>query len=490
MINKANKEGYGHMMDKNDYKADTENGKLNRSLSTRQIQMLAIGGVIGVGLFYGSATAVKLAGPGVLISFILCGILAIIVMRSLGEMTVENPVAGSFSHYAGEYLGSRIGFLTAGMWWFYWVATVMSELAAIGKLIQYWYPAFPVWLPGLIALVLFTLSNLLAVRIFGEIEYWFAVLKVFAIAVFMVFGFLIIMTGVFNGGNPVGLTNLWVNGGFLPHGWLGVLATISLVVQVYSGIETLAVEAGESNNPASTMKKAFRSVSYRVFLFYVGSILIMLSAFPWTYVLESNVSPYVLLFAKIGIPFAAGLVNLIIILSAFSSCNTGIYGGSRMLYGMAEKGLYDQKFTRLNRNSVPHVAVWATAIMISFGVLITYLAPDNVYIWITSASAFASLWTWGTILVSELVFRHKANKANRPLQYRIPFWPVLPIIGLVMVLIAFIAIATSPLTKISVFGGISWLVLLIIYYEVKVKRRMKGMNWIAEEKDSSQVDIL
>lgn len=465
------------MVEKESQIQATESHGLNRSLSNRQIQMLAIGGVIGVGLFYGSTTAVKLAGPGVLITFILCGVLAAIVMRALGEMTVENPVAGSFSHYAGDLLGVRMGFLTAGMWWFYWIATVMSELAAIGSLVQYWFPTFPAWIPGLIGLILFTLSNMLAVRIFGEVEYWFAVLKIFAIVVFMIFGGLIILTGVFNDGYAVGLTNLWVNGGFLPHGWPGVFATISLIVQVYSGIETLGVEAGESHDPAQTMRKAFRSVTIRISFFYIGSILIALSAFSWTYILESNVSPYVLMFTKIGIPVAAGLVNLIIILSALSSCNTGVYGGSRMLYGMACKGLYSPKFTKLNRNQVPHIAVWMTAAMISIGVVITYLAPENVYVWITSASAFASLWTWGTILVSELVFRHRANKEKKILQFGMPLWPVLPIIGMLMLVIAFLAIATSPLTRISVFGGIGWLVILLVYYQIKVKHRINANDW-------------
>ncbi|WP_230459036.1 amino acid permease [Terrilactibacillus tamarindi] len=447
--------------------------ELERSLSKRHIQMLALGGVIGVGLFYGSATAVKLAGPGVLISFVFCGILAAIVMRCLGEMTMENPISGSFSHFAGEYMGDRMGFLTSGMWWFYWVATVMSELAAIGKLVQYWYPAFPAWIPGLIALVLFTLSNLLSVKIFGELEYWFAILKVMAITVFMAFGALIILTGLFNHGQAVGLTNLWSNGGFLPNGILGVFATISLVVQVYSGIETLAVEAGESHNPRVTLKKSFQTVALRISLFYIGSILIMLCAFPWTYILEKSASPYVLMFTKIGIPFAAGLVNLIIILSAFSSSNTGVYGGSRMLFGMAKKGYYPNNFTKLNRNDVPHVAVWVTAAIISIGVFITYLAPDNVYVWITSASAFASLWTWGVILISELLFRRKANQQNKVLHYPIQFWPTVPIIGLLILITALIAIITSPLTRISVFGGIGWLVILLVYYQVKLKGRIQ-----------------
>ncbi|UOF89836.1 amino acid permease [Fodinisporobacter ferrooxydans] len=463
----------------NDVENSNKNGGdgLHRSLSNRQIQMLAIGGVIGVGLFYGAATSVKLAGPGVLLVFVICGILAALVMRALGEMTVENPIAGSFSHYAGELLGTQMGFLTSGMWWFYWVATVMSELAAIGSLLQYWFPSFPAWIPGLIALILFTFSNMFAVKIFGEVEYWFAFLKVTAVIVFMIFGGLIILTGIFNNGHAVGLTNLWTNGGFLPHGWLGAFAAFSLVVQAYSGIETLAVEAGESQNPASTMRRAFRSVTIRISIFYIGSILIMLSAFPWNYLIEKGVSPYVLLFSKIGIPVAAGLVNLIIILSALSSCNTGVYGGSRMLYGMASKGLYNPIFTKLNKNHVPHIAVWATAAMISIGIFITYLAPGSVYVWITSASAFASLWTWGIILVSEIVHRKRANRRNQTLKYPMPLWPTLPIFGLILLMGAFVAILTSPLTKISVYGGIIWLAVLVAYYNSKVKKSLSISDW-------------
>ncbi|MES0857610.1 amino acid permease [Geobacillus sp. G4] len=454
----------------------SESEGLQRTLTNRQIQMLAIGGVIGVGLFYGSFTAVKIAGPGVLAAFIITGILATIVMRSLGEMTVEKPVAGSFSHYASEFLGHQIGFLTSGMWWFYWVATVMSELAAIGKLVQYWFPSFPAWIPGLIALILFMLSNFLAVKVFGEIEYWFAVLKITAVVIFMAFGLLIILTGIFNDGEVVGITNLWVHGGFLPNGWLGVLAVISLVVQVYSGIETLAVEAGETHNPIESMKKAFRSVTMRILVLYIGSIFIMLCVFPWNDLVKASASPFVLLFSKIGIPVAAGLVNLIIILSALSSCNTGIYGGSRMLYSMAHKKFYSQKFTKLNRFHVPHIAVLATCLMISLGTLVTYLAPDNVYVWITSASAFASLFTWGIILICELVFRRQCNKENKSLHFPVPFWPVVPIIGLALLIIAVIAIATSPLTRVSVYSGVIWLVMLMLYYNLKVKKDI-GPEW-------------
>lgn len=446
----------------NSHRASTQ-GELKRSLSSRQLQMLAIGGVIGVGLFYGASLSVKMAGPGVLIGFLACGLAAAIVMRALGEMTVAKPVSGSFSEYAGQYLGKKVGFVTGGMWWFYWVATVMSELAAIGKLIQFWFPAFPAWVPGLIALLLFTASNLFAVKVFGELEYWFAILKVLAIAVFMVFGLLIMLTGVFNAGHPVGLSNLWKDGGFLPHGWLGVVASISLVIQAYSGIETLAVEAGESKDPGRNMPKAFRRVSLRILILYIGSIFVMLCAFPWTYLIHHPGSPYVVMFQRAGIPIAAGLVNLLIILSGLSSCNTGLYGGSRMIYSMAQEKKRHSALINLNKNHIPHIAVWLTSAAISIGILITYLAPNNVYIWITSASAFASLWTWGIILVSELVWRGKVNQTGLRPQFAMPWWPLLPIFGLLLLILSFIAMVVSPYTRISVLSGIVWLILLWVY---------------------------
>ncbi|TCP31551.1 AAT family amino acid transporter [Scopulibacillus darangshiensis] len=442
---------------------------LSRSLKNRHIQFLALGGVIGVGLFYGASQAVKVAGPAVIIAYILAGVVVAIVMRALGEMTVEKPVAGSFSRYAGDLLGPRMGFLTGGMWWFFWVATVMSELAAIGKLIQFWFPGFPAWIPGLIALVLFTVSNLLVVKIFGELEFVFAILKVLAILAFMVFGALIILTGIFSDGKVVGLTNLWANeGGFLPYGWMGIVMAVSLVIQAYSGIETLAVEAGESDNPISSMPKAFRSVTYRISFFYVGSILIMLCAYPWTNLAHETGSPYVLLFTQIGVPAAATIINILIIFSGLSSCNTGVYGGSRILFSMANDKMMPAGITKLNKNKVPYISIFSTSIAISIGTIITYFSPDYVYIWITSASAFASIFTWIVIIVLELIFRQKISKQNQTLHYPMPLWPGLPILGLIMLVLALGCILYSPLTRLSVLSGVIWLLILIIYYQLAI----------------------
>ncbi|MED4204876.1 amino acid permease [Neobacillus mesonae] len=453
-------------------KADQNNhSKLDRSLKDRHIQFLALGGVIGVGLFYGASEAVRLAGPGIIIAYIIAGVIVAIVMRSLGEMTVEKPIAGSFSSYAHDLLGPRMGFITGGMWWFFWVATVMSELAAIGKLIQFWYPNFPAWIPGLVALGLFTLCNLLVVRVFGEIEFVFAILKVMTIIGFMIFGALMILTGVFNDGKVVGLTNLWAHGGFLPFGWVGVISVISLVIQGYSGIETLAVEAGESQDPAKSLPKAFRTVTFRISFFYIGSILIMLAAYPWSELLNAGESPYILIFMKAGIPLVATIMNLLIIFSALSSCNTGVYGASRILYSMAEDKNMPAPLTKINRNKIPYMATYATAGAMSIGTIITYLSPDYVYIWITSASAFASLFTWIVILILEILFRSKMEKSGVKLQYPMPLWPVLPILGIIMLVGAFAAIVYSPLTRVSVFSGIGWLVILLVYYQIKIAPR-------------------
>lgn len=449
---------------------------LSRSLKNRHIQFLALGGVIGVGLFYGASQAVKMAGPGVLAAYIAAGLVVAIVMRALGEMTVEKPVAGSFSKYAHDLFGERMGFVSGGMWWFLWVATVMSELAAIGKLVQFWFPHFPAWIPGFLALILFTVSNLLAVKIFGEIEFVFAILKVFAILAFMVFGALMIFTGLFNGGKIVGFSNLWAHGGFFPAGWFGVFQAVAIVIQGYAGIETLAVEAGESDNPRQSMPKAFRSVTYRISFFYIGSILIMLCAYPWTQLAGHDGSPYVLLFSQVGIPVAAALMNLIIIFSGLSSCNTGVYGGSRQLYSMANEGLLPRSLNRLNKQRIPYAGVFATAVAMSVGTVITYLAPDTVYVWITSASAFSAIFIWALILVLELVNRAASKDKGASFHYKMPFWPVLPIAGLVMLLLAFIAIAISPLTRISVFAGVLWLVFLLVYYQIVVAPKVRAEN--------------
>lgn len=440
---------------------------LKRSLSNRQMQLLSMGGVIGVGLFYGSGVALQLAGPSIIIDYAIGGLIVLIMMRALGEMTVEEPLAGSFSRHAERSIGPMAGFLTGGMWWFFWVATVMSELSAIGLLFQYWFPSFPPWIPGLIALILFTLANLSSVKVFGEVEFWFAVLKIFAIAAFIVVGLFLAMAALGGGGHEAGFPNLWRYHGFFPKGLGGMLQAFSLVVLGYSGVETLAVTAGESEDPLNAIPQAVSNVSWRILILYLGSVFVMLVAFPWSALAGHHTSPYVLLFARIGVPAAATVINAIIITSGLSSSNTGLYGGSRMLFSMADKHFLPPSVQRLNQKKVPKHAVWITGLGMSVGILMTYLAPNSVYVWISSAASFAALWTWGTIVVSEMLFRRRFRGR---LRYPMPGWPVVPVIGLALIAATLVAIAISPLTHISVWAGGAWLVLLIVWWFAYARR--------------------
>lgn len=421
-----------------------------------------MGGVIGVGLFYGSGVALQLAGPSILLDYAIGGLIVMIMMRALGEMTVEEPLAGSFSRHAERAMGPMAGFITGGMWWFFWVATVMSELSAIGLLVQYWAPSFPPWIPALIALALFTATNLTTVKVFGEVEFWFAILKIFAIFAFIVVGLglaLIALTG--GAHHEAGFTNLWRYHGFWPKGLGGMLQAFSLVILGYSGVETLAVTAGETQDPAQTIPKAVSNVSWRILVLYLGSVFVMLVAFPWIALVGRHTSPYVLLFARIGVPAAATIINGIIITSGLSSSNTGLYGGSRMLFSLSDKRYLPATIKKLSPHKVPKWAVWMTGIFMSVGILITYLAPGSVYVWISSAASFAALWTWGTILVTELKLR---RKTSAQLRYPMPGWPFLPILGLLLIAGTLIAIGISPLTHVSVFAGVIWLVMLVIWW--------------------------
>lgn len=422
-----------------------------------------------MGLFYGAGVALKLAGPSVILDYIIGGVIVAIVMRALGEMTVEEPLAGSFSRHARRTMGPMAGFLTGGMWWFFWVSTVMSELAAIGLLVEYWFPQVAAWIPGLIALIIFVLTNLLTVEVFGELEFWFAVLKVTAIAAFILLGIGVAVTASFNPGHhQAGFSNLYALGGFFPKGLSGFLQAFSLVVLGYSGVETLAVTAGETGDPKEAIPKAVSNVTWRIAILYVGSVFVMLIAFPWTALAGRHLSPYVLLFQRVGVPLAATVINIIIITSGLSSSNTGLYGGSRMLFSLSKEKSLPGSLSYLSKNKVPTRTVIITGLAMSIGILITYLSPNTVYVWISSAASFAAIWTWGTILVSEMLFRRRHR--SRPLSYPMPLWPVLPIIGLLLLIGVLIAIMISPLTHISVWSGILWLAFLVIWWQLVGKR--------------------
>ena len=305
---------------------------LNRGLKSRHIQMIAIGGSVGVGIFLASAKMIQLSGPSILLTYGIVGLMVYFIMRSLGELAVFKPISGSFSAYANDYLGDYMGYLTGWSYWLLWCFGVMVETIGIGKYMKFWFGEMvPGWIWAFFALLILTLINLINVKLFGEIEFWFSIIKVVTILALIAIGFLIIVYAYFFGGfKGVGFFNLWKHGGFFPKGMSSVLMAIGPVSIAFIGVEAIGLTAGETQNPSETLPKAIDSVLFRILLFYIGSLMVMMSLFPWNQ-LDPDVSPFVLTFEKIGLKSAAGIINFVILTAAFSACNSGIFSSSRML---------------------------------------------------------------------------------------------------------------------------------------------------------------
>lgn len=437
---------------------------LSRNLRNRHIQLIAIGGTIGVGLFLGSARAIHSAGPALILAYAVGGVAIFFIMRALGELLTYRPVAGSFATYADEFCGPFAGFVTGWSYWFAWVVTAMAELTAIGIYVRFWFPAVPQWLPALVALLLLYGSNLLAVRVFGELEFWFALIKVVTIVGLIVAGLVVILFHVGDLGASASFANLWSHGGFLPFGILGVLLTMQIVMFAYEGVELIGVTAGEAENPSVVLPRATNGIIVRILIFYIGAVLIIMSLVPWNE-LSPSVSPFVFVFEKIGVPAAAGLINVVVITAATSSCNSGIFSTGRMLWSLAQRGQGPRVFASLNRERVPAAAIHATAVLLLIGVALNYVVPGEVFTWVTSVALVGTFWTWGIILVSHRNYR-RAVAAGRaaPAPFRMPGAPFAnwAVLAFIMAVSAMLALDAG--TRVALYVAPVWFALLGIGY--------------------------
>ena len=438
--------------------------QLQRGLEQRHITLMSLGAAIGVGLFLGSATAIQLAGPAILISYIVGGLAIFVIMRALGEMAVHNPVSGSFSRYAKDYLGPLAGYITGWNYWFLWVVTCMAEITAVGVYMKMWYPDTAPWIWALAALVIMTLVNLIAVKAYGEFEFWFALIKIIAILAMIFVGLGVILFGLGNDGIAVGISNLWSNGGFAPNGITGVFMSLQMVMFAYLGVEMIGVTAGEAKNPKTVIPRAINTVFWRILLFYVGALFVIMSIYPWNEI-GANGSPFVLMFEKIGIGPAAGIINFVVLTAALSSCNSGIFSTGRMLFNLAQQKQAPNSFAKISKSGVPSKAIIFSAILLLFGVILNYLVPEKVFIWVTSISTFGAVWTWGIILLSQLKFRKTLTKGEvSRLSYKALFYPfgsysVLAFLVLVLGLMAYF-----PDTRIALIVGPIWIIGLVFVY--------------------------
>jgi amino acid transporter, AAT family len=439
---------------------------LARNLRNRHIQLIAFGGTIGVGLFLGSAKAIHNAGPGLLVAYAVGGVAIFFIMRALGELLTYRPVAGSFATYAEEFCGPLPGFITGWSYWFAWVVTAMAEITAIGVYMNLWLDLGPTWqwVPALIALLLLYGTNLLAVRVFGELEFWFALIKVVTIVALIVAGLFVITFHAGPLGNTARFSNLWAHGGFLPLGVMPVLLALQIVMFAYEGVELIGVTAGEAENPAVVLPRATNGIIVRILIFYIGALFVIMSLVPWSQ-LDPNASPFVFVFGQLGVAGAASIVNLVVITAAASSCNSALFSTGRMLWTLAQRGQGPRAFAGLNRRQVPASGIHASAAVMLIGVVLNYLVPARVFTMVTSIALVGTLWTWGIILVSHANYR-RAVAAGRvaAAPFRMPGAPLANWLVLAFLVLVTVMLGRDPDTRVALYVAPVWFGLLIIGY--------------------------
>ncbi|MFV8908579.1 amino acid permease [Serratia fonticola] len=440
---------------------------LHRGLEARHIELIALGGTIGVGLFMGSASTLKWAGPSVLLAYIIAGLFVFFIMRSMGEMLFLEPVAGSFAVYAHKYMNPFFGYLTAWGYWFMWLAVGISEITAIGVYVQFWFPEIPQWLPALIAVAMVALANLAAVRLYGELEFWFAMIKVTTIIVMILVGLGVIFFGFGNGGQPTGFANLTAHGGFFAGGWKGFLFALCIVVASYQGVELVGITAGEAKNPQVTLKRAINNILWRILIFYVGAIFVIVTIFPWNGIGTAG-SPFVLTFAKIGIVAAAGIINFVVLTAALSGCNSGMYSGGRMLYALAKNRQLPAALTRLSASGVPVNCIAITIICLLVGSALNYVIPNpqQVFVYVYSASVLPGMMPWFVVLISQIYFRRAHKEAMKTHSFKSFMFPYMNYLTIAFLICVLVGMGINPDTRISLVVGMIFLAAVSLCYFV------------------------
>lgn len=437
---------------------------LHRGLEERHIQLIALGGAIGVGLFLGAGAAIKTAGPSLILVYFLAGIIMFYIMRALGEVTVAYPVSGTFSAHSNIFMGPLTGYITGWTYWFMWVVTCMAEITAVGVYVAYWLPEVPQWIPALCALVIMASVNLISVRAFGEFEFWFALIKVVTILAMIIAGTAMIVFGVANQGVAIGISNLWSHGGFFPYGLEGMAMASIMVMFSYLGIELIGVTAGEAKNPEKSLPAAIDKVFWRILIFYVGSLFVIMSLYPWNQIGTIG-SPFVLTFNKLGIRAAAGIINFVVLTAALSSCNSGLFSTGRMLYNLSLQGKAPTMFSKLNERHVPVKGILVSSGFLLIGVVLNYLVPAQVFVYVTSVATFGALWIWAIILLIQMKYRESLSPEQiAQIKYPMPFSPISNWVSLAFLAFVAIAMFFNADTRVALYIAPIWFGLIIASY--------------------------
>ncbi|MFV4845328.1 amino acid permease [Edwardsiella tarda] len=441
--------------------------QLQRGLKNRHIQLIALGGAIGTGLFLGIAQTIKMAGPAVLLGYAIGGFIAFLIMRQLGEMVVEEPVAGSFSHFAYKYWGDFAGFASGWNYWVLYVLVAMAELTAVGIYVQYWFPEIPTWVSAAVFFLLINAINLANVKIYGELEFWFAIIKVVAIIGMILFGGWLLFSG--QGGPEASVSNLWDQGGFFPNGVMGLVMAMAVIMFSFGGLELVGITAAEADDPQRSIPKATNQVIYRILIFYIGSLAILLSLYPWGKVVEGG-SPFVMIFHALDSNLVATILNIVVLTAALSVYNSCVYCNSRMLFGLAQQGNGPKALLKVDARGVPVVAIGLSAAATLLCVLINYLMPGKAFELLMALVVSALVINWAMISVAHLRFRAQKDREGVVTRFRAFWYPAGNYLCLIFMAAILVIMFFTPGIQISVLLIPLWLVVLAIGYAIKKQR--------------------
>jgi D-serine/D-alanine/glycine transporter len=442
--------------------------ELKRDLKNRHVQLIAIGGTIGTGLFLGSGKAIQLAGPSIIFAYLIVGIACFFVMRALGELLLSNKGYQSFTDFAEDYIGPWAAYVTGWTYWFCWIMTAMADIIAVGVYVQYWFH-IPQWIPALVCLILLLGLNLLTVKLFGELEFWFALIKVITILALIIIGVILLVIGFQTDSGTVTVKNLWGHGGFFPNGISGFLLSFQMVVFAFVGVELVGVSAAETSNPQKNIPSAINKIPLRILFFYVGALIILLCINPWTELNAAN-SPFVKTFSLVGIPIAAGIINFVVLTSAASACNSGLFSTSRILFNLGSHEQAPVKFAKLNKNHVPSNALFISALVLSAGALLSKLMPEQAFGIVTTISAICFIWVWSIILICHLRYKKSRPDLHENSIFKAPFTPFINYVVLTLFALILIIMLIAEATRAALLMTPLWFILLFTLYSFKRKK--------------------
>ncbi|MFY7002649.1 amino acid permease [Acinetobacter pittii] len=439
---------------------------LHKKLSAKQMGMIAIGGAIGTGLFMGSKFAISFAGPAVIVSYAIGGLIAFAIMACLAEMTVQHPTSGSFGAYAEHYVSPLAGFLVRYCYWACIVLAVGTEITAVADYMKLWFPHVGSWVWIAFFSLTLLVVNAYSVKAFGLVEYWFSTIKVFAIIVFILLAIGILTQS--HGGTAQVLSNLTEHGGFFPHGFSGVWIGVIISIFSYLSIEMIAVAAGEAKDPERAVKKAFKSTAIRLILFYLLSLFLIVALVPWTTLIGAEAtSPFVMVMKIVGIPYADSILNFIVIVAALSAMNSMLYISTRMLFSLSRAGDAPKLFGRISHNGVPINALLLSAVGIGIASIVYTINPNSAFPIMIALSMFGALFTWGSIFVTHMCFRRHMARKGEQLKFKVPASQLISLLGLIAILSITITTWFTNEFKSTLQFGVPLVVVLTVFYYLK-----------------------